>query len=68
MENWNKVFESATPVRAEIVKGVLVEYGINAIIMNKKDSVYQIHGQYEVLVPIKESLTAINIITNEITF
>ncbi|ERM82490.1 hypothetical protein P872_17855 [Rhodonellum psychrophilum GCM71 = DSM 17998] len=68
MKNWQKVFENGSPVRAEIVKGVLEEHGINAVIINKKESVYQIHGQYEVMVPNDNSLMAINIIQHEITF
>ncbi|EOZ96518.1 hypothetical protein A33Q_2288 [Indibacter alkaliphilus LW1] len=55
-------------MRAEIVKGVLEEKNIQAVILNKKESVYQIHGQYEVMVPITDALTAINIVKNEITF
>lgn len=68
MKNWQKVFEDGSPVRAEIVKGVLEENDIQAVILNKKESVYQIHGHYEVLVPTSEALVAINIVKNEITF
>ena len=68
MAAWQKVFESDSAVRAEIVKGVLEENGITALILNKKDSVYQIHGNYEVMVSSSETIQAINIINNEITF
>ncbi|WP_009033894.1 putative signal transducing protein [Indibacter alkaliphilus] len=68
MKNWQKIYEDGSPVRAEIVKGVLEEKNIQAVILNKKESVYQIHGQYEVMVPITDALTAINIVKNEITF
>jgi len=68
MAKWKKVFEVGSPVRAEIVKGVLEERGILALIIDKKESVYQIHGYYEVLVPEDQVFRAVNIIKNEITF
>ena len=68
MAEWQKVFETESAVRSEIVKGVLEENGITAIILNKKESVYQIHGNYEVMVSSSETIQAINIINNEITF
>ncbi len=68
MEKWQKVFESSTPIRAEIVKGVLGEHDITAIVLNKKESVYQIHGSYQVMVAAEKALVAINIIKNEISF
>lgn len=68
MAEWQKVFESDSPIRAEIVKGVLEEKGIIAIILNKKESVYQIHGSYQVMVSSSETIQAINIINHEITF
>lgn len=68
MKNWQKVYEDSSPVRAEIVKGVLEDNGIQSVILNKKESVYQIHGYFEVLVPTAEVLRAINIVKNEISF
>ncbi len=68
MAAWQKVFESEAAIRAEIVKGVLEERGITAIVLNKKESVYQIHGSYQVMVSSGETVQAINIIQNEITF
>ncbi|SFU04387.1 Putative signal transducing protein [Algoriphagus locisalis] len=68
MENWNKVFESTMQVRAEIVKGVLEEHQIQAVVLNKKETIYQIFGNYEVLVQQKDLIMANNLIQNEITF
>ncbi|WP_339876208.1 DUF2007 domain-containing protein [uncultured Algoriphagus sp.] len=68
MENWNKVFESPMQVRAEIVKGVLEEHKIQAVILNKKETVYQIFGNYEVHVQREDLILANNLIQNEITF
>lgn len=68
MENWNKVFETPMQVRAEIVKGILEEHQIQAVILNKKETVYQIFGNYEVHVQGENMMSANNIIQNEITF
>ncbi|MEB2780232.1 DUF2007 domain-containing protein [Algoriphagus sp. C2-6-M1] len=68
MENWNKVFETPMQVRAEIVKGILEEHQIQAVILNKKETVYQIFGNYEVHVQSENMMSANNIIQNEITF
>lgn len=68
MSKWQKIFESDSPIRAEIVKGVLEEKGITAVILNKKDPVYRIHGSIELMVSKEEAIRAINIIENEISF
>lgn len=68
MENWIKVFETEAQVRAEIVKGVLEEHGIQAVVLNKKETVYKIFGTYHVLVQRDDSILASTIVQNEITF
>lgn len=68
MENWIKVFESSMQVRAEIVKGVLEEHQIQAVVLNKKETVYQIFGNYEVHIQRENMIQANNLIQNEITF
>ncbi|WP_026955286.1 putative signal transducing protein [Algoriphagus vanfongensis] len=68
MENWIKVFESEMQVRAEIVKGILEENDIPAVVLNKKETVYQVFGTYEVHVSRENLLQATNLIQNEITF
>jgi hypothetical protein len=68
MENWIKVFETEAQVRAEIVKGVLEEHGIQAVVLNKRETVYKIFGTYHVLVQRDDSISASTIVQNEITF
>lgn len=68
MDSWIKVFEDKNQIRAEIVKGVLEESGIPAVVMNKKETVYNVFGTYEVLVPQGDALAAMQLIQNEITF
>ena len=68
MENWIKVFEDQNQIRAEIVKGVLEERGVPAVVLNKKETVYQLSGTYQVLVPNDQALFALQLIEHEIAF
>ncbi len=68
MQNWIKVFESSQQIRAEIVKGILEENEIPAVVLNKKETVYHVFGTYEVLVNRDQLLQATNLIQNEIKF
>jgi hypothetical protein len=65
--DWEVVYSSENNYRAEIVKGVLEEHQINAIIINKKDSNYHF-GHSEVAVRRESILQAIKIIKDEIKF
>ena len=62
MENWIKVFEDGMQVRAEIVKGILIENEIQAVVLNKKETIYQIFGTYEVLVKREDAMNATKLI------
>jgi hypothetical protein len=68
MANWQRVYATGSQIHAEIVKGVLKERGITAVVLNKKESVYQIHGNYEVMTIVDDVVRALQIIEDEITF
>lgn len=69
MKDWTIVYKASISSRAEIVKGVLKDRDIEAVIVNKKDStVHTSHGQIEVLVPNDHLLKAIKIVKDDITF
>ncbi|MBS4072452.1 putative signal transducing protein [Algoriphagus aquatilis] len=68
MENWIRVFEDQNQIRAEIVKGVLEEKGVPAVVLNKKETVYQVLGTYQVLVPNDQAIPALQLIQHEIEF
>jgi hypothetical protein len=68
MDNWIKVFEDRNQIRAEIVKAVMEENGIPAVVMSKRETVYNVFGAYEVLVAKADGLAAMQLIQNEITF
>ena len=69
MKDWTVVYKSQISSRAEIVKSVLVERAIDAVIVNKKDSTLHLNnGQIEVLVQKNQVLEAMKIINDEISF
>ena len=49
--DWVKVFSSIDVIKSEIVKTMLIEQGIPAIMMNKQDSAYVVIGDIELMVP-----------------
>ncbi len=68
MSNWSNVFETKKEYRAEIVKDVLEQAGISAIIMDKRDSAYYIFGHWEVHVPADNAIKALKILDDDIKF
>lgn len=65
MENWERIMNTKNSARAEIARGVLEEHGINAVIINKKDSNYPMFGFFEVLVLLQDVENAKNLLTDE---
>jgi len=65
MKSWQKVFDTTKMHRAELVKDILIENDISAVVVNKKDSSYQI-GHYEVQVNHDDVLKSIKIIKEQI--
>ncbi|NSL89361.1 DUF2007 domain-containing protein [Chitinophaga solisilvae] len=41
-KDWKKIFSSNTPFEAEIVKGMLADNGIVAVLLNRQSSSYNI--------------------------
>lgn len=67
MKDWQKVYSTEQAYRAGIVKAVLEDNGMQPVIINKKDSSYNI-GSLEVHVSAEDVLGALKIIENDITF
>ena len=67
MSKWQVVFQSRLLHKAEIVKGILEEFDLNPVIVEKQDSMVKI-GNFEVLVNPDEVIKALKIIENEIKF
>lgn len=67
MSNWQTVFTSENAHRAEIVKDILINENLPAMVVNLKDHAYKI-GTLEVRVAPDAVLRAIKIIKEEIKF
>jgi len=67
MDNWKKVFTNNQQHKAEIVKAILEENDIPAVVISKKDSLYQF-GNYEVHVSSEDILKALKMIDDDIHF
>lgn len=69
MSKWTRVYRTKLGHQAEIVKDVLQNHNLRAVVVNKTDRNYQVlAGEYEVHVPADEALLAIKIIEHDITF
>jgi len=68
MNNWIMVYGSKEEYKVEIVKDVLFDRGLEPVIINKKDTAYNIFGQYEVHVAPEHAVRAIRVVENEIKF
>ncbi len=67
MNSWKKVYQDNLEYRAGIVKAVLEDHDIAAIVVSKKDTAYQF-GYFEVMVNQDDILKAMKIIQDDIDF
>jgi type III secretory pathway lipoprotein EscJ len=49
-KNWVKIFKSTDFYKSEIVKQVLLQHNIEAVLLNKQDSSYRNFGNIEVYI------------------
>lgn len=56
--NWVCVYSTTQLYKAEIIRGMLEEEGIQAVVVNKQDSSYIAFGEIELLVPREEVINA----------
>ena len=64
MDNWVKIYETDQLFQAEMVKNTLEENGIAAVILNQRDSSYNMFGSVNVMVNVNDREKAAEIITN----
>jgi hypothetical protein len=67
MAHWQKVYKDGSEHRASIVRDVLIDRDIDAVLVTKKDSAYGF-GYLEVQVPSEQVILAIRIIDEDIHF
>jgi len=63
-KDWKKVFLTGDSVKAEMARELLEINDINSVVLNQKDSVYQVFGDIEVYVNEEEEATALEILKN----
>lgn len=66
MTNWKRVYRTKNRINAEIVKDVLEDKGITAVIINKQDSAYVVLGEFEIHVQVDQVMEAVKIINDDI--
>lgn len=64
---WQKVYDTNLKYRAEIVKAVLADHEIPAVLVDKQDTAYHF-GHIEVYVAPDDVLNAVKIIQDVISF
>ncbi len=60
--NWEVLYGTRHPYKAEILKGVLEENEIQSVIVNKQDSAYLVIGEIEVYVQRDDMVKAVQIL------
>lgn len=63
-DNWILIFSTTHPWQADMAKQILDENGIEAVVMNKRDSSYTVFGEIEVYVSKKDSERSIELLKN----
>ncbi len=67
MNNWQSVYKDSKEYRVEIVKAVLEDNQLSAVVVNKKISAYEL-GNFEVFVAPDHIIKALKIIKEDIKF
>jgi len=62
IDEWVKVFSSPHLHQAELLKGMLAEHEISAVVINKKDSSYIVIGDAELYTRKSDALRAKHLI------
>jgi hypothetical protein len=61
-KNWVKIYSTTKNYKAELIKGLLFENGIESVVVNKQDSSY-LFGELELYVMTDDAIKAKHIIT-----
>lgn len=63
-KGWKQVFLTGDNIKAEMARELLELEGINVVVLNQKDTVYQTFGDIEVYVNESDEATALEILKN----
>ena len=61
-KNWEKIFTSKSAISAEIVRGMLEENDIQAVLLNKQDSATMAFGAVELYVHKEQVIKALRLL------
>lgn len=61
-KGWKQVLLTAFDYQAEMAKSILEENGIRAVVLNHRESVYKVYGEYEVYVEEKSESEALELL------
>ena len=61
-KNWAKIFSSTNPIEVEIIKQMLTENNIVAVVLNKQDSSYNMFGAIDLYVTENKQKIALQLI------
>jgi len=64
--NWQKIYSAVSLPQAEIIKNFLQDSGIRAIVLNKRDSAYNMFGEVEIHVLREDVIKAIQLLNHEL--
>jgi len=64
-KNWINIFSSANPIEVEIVKQMLGENNITAVMLNKQDSSYNLFGTIDLYVKEENKSIALQLINKQ---
>ena len=64
-KNWINIFNSSNLIEVEIVKQMLNENNINAVILNKQDSSYNLFGSIDLYVKEENQTIALQLINEQ---
>ena len=65
-KGWIKIFRSQNRQQAEIIKAILLEHDIFAVVIVKQDSSYQLFGENEVYVNEADEQKATEILNDNV--
>jgi len=61
---WTHIYSTSAEPEAEMLKGLLMDNGIETVLINKKDSVY-LFGEIEIYVKAEDAMLARQLLTPE---
>jgi hypothetical protein len=63
-KNWVMVHSSTNLQKLELLKSILLDKGIDAVVLNRQDSIYPVLGEIELYVKRDMAIPAMKVITD----